>query len=279
MRIRTDSVLPNPEQPRVFFDDSSLQELAQSIKEVGLISPIIVEDIGERNYMLVDGERRLRAHKLLGLDEIKAEIQETKLDAKQRLMLALTANLQRADMNPIEEARAYKRLQDEFGLSQKTIGKKVGKSQGLISVRMNLLYLDPEIQELYAEGKLPIGQTLTTAFMSITDRDKRVALARQAAARGMVTRTILGLCTRIRNIEDGEDWQGRRKGIKRSKQQASGDGELYPVELAGGVIEEPGIKNAARKACKKCPLFDMSSLSVCKDCPLVDFVKEYANAN
>ncbi len=158
--IEVDRIKPNPYQPRVSFDAAALEELASSVREFGVLQPIIVSktvtesDTGTRvEYQLVAGERRLMAAKRAGLERIPAIVK--KVDApKAKLEIALIENLQRTDLNPMEAAKAYARLQEEFGLTQKEIAERVGRSRESVANAMRLVSLPKEIQDALAEGKL-----------------------------------------------------------------------------------------------------------------------------
>jgi ParB/RepB/Spo0J family partition protein len=152
VKIPVDQIVPNPEQPRKVFDPDKLKELAQSIKEVGVIQPITVE-AAEEVYILHDGERRWRAAQLAGLTEIPAEIVDGDVAGSQRerLTRALVANVQREDLTPLEVARAYSRLRDELGLTDQEIADRVGKSRSAVANARRLLALPEEVQALAGE--------------------------------------------------------------------------------------------------------------------------------
>ncbi|MBO8125669.1 MAG: ParB/RepB/Spo0J family partition protein [Firmicutes bacterium] len=153
--IRISAIAPNPYQPRKDFDQEKLNELAQSIKEHGVIQPLVVKKVGEGNYVLVAGERRFRASQLAGLDTVPVIVKN--LDENQMIQWALVENLQREDLNPIEEAVAYQRLSQEFGLTQEEIAKVVGKSRPAVANTMRLLTLPQEIQDAVSRGTLSMG--------------------------------------------------------------------------------------------------------------------------
>ena len=142
--ISIDKILPNPDQPRRDFSEESLQELASSIKEKGILQPILVKKIGE-NYQVIAGERRFKAALKAGIEKIPAIIKD--LDKKNALELSLIENIQREDLNPIETALAYKKLKDEFQYTQEEIAKRLGKSRSEIANTLRLLNLSREIQE------------------------------------------------------------------------------------------------------------------------------------
>lgn len=144
----------NPDQPRHKFDSESLQELAESIKVHGVLQPLLVRKKG-LGYQLIAGERRLRAAKIAGLERVPVVIKE--LDDRTVMEIALVENLQREDLNPIEEAQAYRRLIDEFQLTQEEIAKSVGKSRSAIANTIRLLQLPESIQKMVLDGQLTMG--------------------------------------------------------------------------------------------------------------------------
>ncbi|MCS7232926.1 MAG: ParB/RepB/Spo0J family partition protein [Synergistetes bacterium] len=150
--ISIDSIVLNPYQPRKNIDAESLEELASSIKEVGVLQPIIVREIGENRYELIAGERRWRAARLAGLSYIPAMVVEA--TDKEALSFALVENLQRSDLNPIEEAYGYKRLMQEFDLTQEEIAQMVGKKQSTIANKLRLLRLPLVVQEKLMDGTI-----------------------------------------------------------------------------------------------------------------------------
>ncbi|MDR3343164.1 MAG: ParB/RepB/Spo0J family partition protein, partial [Treponema sp.] len=145
----------NPSQPRRYFDDASLGELADSIREHGIIQPIIAEDVGDGTYRIVAGERRSRAAALAGLSEVPALIRN--YTDEKRMEVSLIENVQRADLTPIEEAAAYKRLMELTGLSQDKVAAKVGKNRSTVTNALRLLKLPPVMQECLEQGKLSAG--------------------------------------------------------------------------------------------------------------------------
>lgn len=153
--IPIDQVRPNPYQPRQQFSEESLAELAASIKELGVIQPIIVRQEGESEYVLVAGERRLRAASMAGLKTIPAIVRSP--SEQQMLEMALVENVQREDINPIDAALAYKRLMEEFGLTQEQVAQRVGKSVPAISNTMRLLQLPEYIIKSLQEGAISEG--------------------------------------------------------------------------------------------------------------------------
>lgn len=180
--IALNKIVPNPHQPRKAFDQQALEELAQSISEHGLLQPIVVRPhMG--SYQLVAGERRFRAAKLAGLEFIPAVSME--LTDRQVAEIALVENLQREDLNPIEEAEAYKRLVEEFNLTQEGLAQRIGKSRSAIANTMRLLSLIPAVQIMIAEGKLSPGHARTIMTMDEADQ---LAAAEKILNTGMTVR-------------------------------------------------------------------------------------------
>lgn len=155
LEIDIDLISPNPKQPRRAFSDEALQSLAESIRQYGLIQPVVVQKKGGA-YELIAGERRLRAAKLCGLTKIPAVVRDCAPQASAEL--ALIENLQREDLDPVEEASAYRALIQEFGLTQEQASEKVGRSRAHVSNMMRLLQLPEEIQQYLIDGVLSIGQ-------------------------------------------------------------------------------------------------------------------------
>lgn len=151
LKVNPALIAINPQQPRTNFNDNALNDLAESIKEHGIISPLVVTRQGEK-YELIAGERRLRAAKLLGLKEVPVIVREEK--EQKKLEIALIENLQRENLNPLETARAYQRLIDEFNITQEEAAKKVGKARSSVANALRLLILPLEVQNALASGQI-----------------------------------------------------------------------------------------------------------------------------
>lgn len=169
MEIPVDLICTNPDQPRKIFEDKELIELCDSIKEFGVIQPIIVKRDNKGLYIVIAGERRLRAASLAGLKKIPAIIREA--DEKDSALLALVENVQRENLNYIEEANAYKRLMEEYGLTQTEISKRVGKQQSTISNKIRILALPPDVQRVLAENQLT--ERHARALLKVSDEKIR----------------------------------------------------------------------------------------------------------
>ena len=176
-------IAPNPEQPRVQFDKEKLAELAQSIREHGILQPLVVTKSGD-GYELIAGERRLQASKLAGLTEVPVIIRSA--DERTKLELAIIENTQRHNLNPIEEAKAYLRLMEEYGLHQEEVAKKMGKSRSLVANTVRLLHLPVEIQRALIEGKISEGHA--KALLGIENPEKQRALFEMILKSGLTVR-------------------------------------------------------------------------------------------
>jgi len=167
-----DAVSPNPHQPRSNFDDSKLQELADSIKEHGILQPLVVSRKDDSSYELIAGERRLEAGKIAGLTKVPVVIRQA--TEQNKMELSLIENVQRHDLNVVEEAKAYKKLQDTFALTQEEIADRVGKSRSAVANVLRLLNLPVEIQKALAEDKITEGHART--ILAISNQEKQRAL-------------------------------------------------------------------------------------------------------
>jgi ParB family chromosome partitioning protein len=172
--VPVDRVRPNPHQPRHRFDAAQLAELAASIREHGVVMPIVVRRDSE-GFVLVAGERRLRAARLAGLTDIPAVVRGADLAADAQLVLALLENLQRADLDPIEAAEGYQRLVQEFGLRQEDVARKVGKDRATVANSLRLLNLPPEGREAVIAGVITAGHA--RALLPLAEEPERFAQA------------------------------------------------------------------------------------------------------
>ncbi len=183
--LKITEVEPNRDQPRKHFDQEALEELSQSIKEYGLIQPIVVTK-KDGYYSIIAGERRWRASKMAGLDEIPAIIRDD--DEKVNSEISLIENMQREDLNPYEKALGIRTLIDNYGFSQEEVAKKLGKGRSTIANWVRVLNLDSRVLEMAKEGKLTEGHC--KALLSITDLDKQYQTAVHMLERGETVRQI-----------------------------------------------------------------------------------------
>lgn len=184
-KLKITEVEPNRDQPRKNFDQEALEELSQSIKEYGLIQPIVVTK-KDGYYSIIAGERRWRASKMAGLKEIPAIIRED--DEKVNSEISLIENMQREDLNPYEKALGIRTLIDNYGLSQEDVAKKLGKGRSTIANWVRVLNLDPRVLEMAKNGKLTEGHC--KALLAITDPEKQYTIAVQMLERGQTVRQI-----------------------------------------------------------------------------------------
>jgi len=186
-------VRPNPEQPRRDLDDAGLAPLADSIRRHGLLHPIVVEP-DPTGYRLVAGERRLRAARIAGLSQIPAILRPASESGRQALELALTENLLRQDLNPLEEAAAYSRLADAFGLSHEVIALRLGRTRPAVTNAIRLLQLPAPLQEALAAGLLSAGHA--RALLAVRDPEAMVNLGQRVVAEGLTVRATEQLVQR-----------------------------------------------------------------------------------
>ncbi len=182
-RIGIERIKPNPNQPRNHFDETAFRELVSSVKEVGVVQPVVVRPV-EDGYELIAGERRWRAARETGLDNIPAIIRAAS-DAES-LEIALIENLQREDLNAIEEANAYLYLARVFSLKQEEIARKVGKKRATVANIMRLLQLDPEVQQMIVDGQISSGHA--RALLAIEDKGQRLRIAGKIVEKGLTVR-------------------------------------------------------------------------------------------
>ena len=182
--ILISEIVANPEQPRVSFGHQELEDLTQSIREHGILQPLAVSPKDDGGYEIIAGERRFRAAKMAGLAAVPVVVR--KADGKDKLVLALIENIQREDLNPIEEARAYGRLTAEFGLTQEEVAKKVGKARSTVANILRLLDLPEEIRHAVESGVVSAGSA--RALIGLSDDDERMRLFRKLVTGKMTTR-------------------------------------------------------------------------------------------
>jgi len=184
LEVDIESIRPNPKQPRSIFDDSELTELAASIKEIGILQPPVVRKVGENQYELIMGERRLRASKLAGLIQIPVIIRET--SDNELLREALIENIHRSNLNALEEAAAYNQMLSDFGLTHDELAQRVGKSRPVITNTLRLLNLPPSVQKKLASGAISAGHA--RALLGLTDPNEIERIANRIVSEGLSVR-------------------------------------------------------------------------------------------
>lgn len=224
MTLPIAKVEPKSDQPRAYFDEVALQELSDSIKQHGIIQPITVRKLDSGYYQIIAGERRWRAARMAGLTEVPVNIIEA--DDRLAAELALVENLQRADLNPVEEALGYRALIEEYGLTQEEAAQSVGKSRPAITNAMRLLALPPEVLELLEWGKLSAGHA--RALLAIEDDAVKVEAAKMILAKGLSVRQTEALAVSL----------GKRK----SKQEKKPAGIDYLALAAKNLESKLGRK-------------------------------------
>lgn len=208
--VRVDLIVSNPQQPRTVIDQGALDELTQSVREHGIIQPLLVSEMpqfgGRMGYQLIAGERRLRAAKAAGLERVPVTVRET--TPQQLLELAIIENVQRADLSALEEAQAYRRLSDEFGLTQQEVAQRVGRSRTAVANMMRLLELPEEIRASLARGEITSGHG--RALLTIGDADARLATWERVVRDGLNVRQTEALTRATAGASTPRPGQGRR---------------------------------------------------------------------
>ncbi len=202
--VPIESIIPNPYQPRKFFDEEKIEELAASIREKGVLQPLIVTH-KENQYEIISGERRFRAAKLIGLTEIPVIIRDA--EPKEVLELAIIENVQREDLDPIEEASAYQELVEQFGYTQEEVALKVGKDRATVSNTLRLMKLPTKVKELLQSGRLSEGHA--RALLGMPEIEKQIYFAGRVVEEGWSVRE-LELRIKSKRV------LGLKKGIRQS---------------------------------------------------------------
>ena len=217
VKLKLMEIEPNREQPRKCFDDDSLAELAQSIAQHGIIQPLLVRPLADGGYQLVAGERRWRAARIAGLAEVPVVIRE--LSEDEVVVLALIENLQREDLNPIEEAFGFQKLIDNFSLSQEQAAEKVGKSRPAVANALRLLKLPAEIIDYVSQGKISAGHA--RSLLAFEEEAQMIETAQLILRKGIS----------VREVEKLAKAAGRAKTIK-AKEKSRREAYFDEVELA-----------------------------------------------
>lgn len=252
------AIAPNPQQPRKFFEPAALNELAASIKEHGgVLVPLIVTPNGSPDsFILIDGERRWRAAGLVGLDKIEVIIRP-KADDGHMLEQALITNFHRADLNPIEEGKAYQQMKDLLGISAEAVAKRVGRSSVRVYSALKLLRLEPEIQVLIGAYQLPKDERVVDALLTVQAGEIRVKLAQRLARPGVKIKTVQLACAQV--VESLKNVRVKGRGRK----QASNPHAMTDLAAARAHAAEPAydtpielseLREAASAMCAKCQI-------------------------
>lgn len=196
-QLKLSLIDPKSDQPRKYFDKDALEELSESIKENGLLQPILVREYADGRYQIIAGERRFRACKLAGLSEIPAIVLDK--DDRDAAQIALIENIQREDLNPLEEAMAYRSLQEEFNMTQEDLSVKVGKSRSAVANSLRLLDLPDEILTMVAARDLSAGHART--LLGVKDKENMILLAQIAAEQELSVRRLEEEVKRINKVK------------------------------------------------------------------------------
>ncbi|MFC9328338.1 ParB/RepB/Spo0J family partition protein [Kitasatospora sp. NPDC057015] len=203
-----DSITPNPRQPREVFDEDKLAELVASIKEVGLLQPVVVRQVGVERYELIMGERRWRASREAGLEQIPAIVRATEDD--KLLLDALLENLHRAELNPLEEGAAYDQLLRDFSCTHDELADRIGRSRSHVSNTLRLLKLSPAVQRRVAAGVLTAGHA--RALLAVADGERQDQLAKRIIAEGLSVRTTEEIVALMGSEEKPQRPNGAKAG-------------------------------------------------------------------
>lgn len=219
--LRISEIEPNKAQPRIDFDDEAIATLADSIRQHGLLQPLLVRPLENGSYQIVAGERRWRACRMAGLDEVPVHIRE--LSDQETMQVALIENLQRENLNPIEEALGYQDLINNYNMTQEEVAKTVGKSRSVIANCLRALKLEVEIQEMLRNGDITIGHA--KALAGVEDPQARIELAKKCKEDMLTVRNLEKLCAKIAA-------QGNKNSQSKEKNLNIIDSYFKEVELA-----------------------------------------------
>ncbi len=201
--LRTSEIEPNRDQPRKHFSTETIANLADSIREHGILQPILVRPMASGGYQIVAGERRWRAARMLGLDEVPVNIKE--LSDVETMQIAIIENLQRENLNPVEEAKGYYELIEKYGMTQEQVGKLVGKSRSAVANAVRILSLPEKILKLLENGDLSSGHA--KALLTYDDDEMKIAIANRAAGGGMTVRQLEKM------VQKSTENHGKRKPL------------------------------------------------------------------
>ena len=228
--LRLSQIEPNRDQPRKIFSEEALNELADSIREHGVLQPLLVRPLPGGSYQLVAGERRWRASRMAGLQEVPVVIRE--MDEEQSMEIALIENLQREDLNAIEEATGYKQLMERYGMTQEQVAKRVGKSRPAIANALRLLNLPQKVMDMVGEGEVSPGHA--RALLAFDDQDRIVEIAQKVKTGKYSVRDI----ERMAKNQD----EKKEKAAKAPEEPAWGGKSAFLTEMEIAMSMEMGRK-------------------------------------
>ncbi|HBB72014.1 MAG TPA: stage 0 sporulation protein J [Ruminococcus sp.] len=204
--LRVSEIEPNRDQPRKSFSEDAIAALADSIREHGMIQPILVRPLPSGGYQIVAGERRWRAARMLGLDEVPVSIRE--FSDSQTMQIAIIENLQRENLNPIEEASGYSELMEKYGMTQDEVARLVGRSRSAIANSVRMLALPEKVQKMIENGDISAGHA--KALLAFSDEKLLMQTAQKAAGGGMTVRQVEKLAQQDENARSSDDAADRR---------------------------------------------------------------------
>ena len=228
--LRLSQIEPNRDQPRKIFSEEALNELADSIREHGVLQPLLVRPLPGGSYQLVAGERRWRASRMAGLQEVPVVIRE--MDEEQAMEIALIENLQREDLNAIEEATGYKQLMERYGMTQEQVAKREGKSRPAIANALRLLNLPQKVMDMVGEGEVSPGHA--RALLAFDDQDRIVEIAQKVKTGKYSVRDI----ERMAKNQD----EKKEKAAKAPEEPAWGGKSAFLTEMEIAMSMEMGRK-------------------------------------
>lgn len=275
-------IVENPNQPRQTYDETSIAELADSMRANGLLQPILVEDNQDGTYTLVGGHRRRLAAQKLGWETIPATVRErTNHGGRELLIHAIVENVQREDMNPVDEALAYQRLRDEHGMTWIEVAQAVGKQPGYVSGRAILARLETEIQELIKARAISSVADVARALLAIPNAQARLKLAQKAAQEHMGWKQIIAaaesLAEKLKAAEPDTSGKIPALRLAQKKTGVCMDEDVAPprwnaMAQVGLVPPWNALANAASVTCQHCALYPVANATTCRDCPMIEFM-------
>jgi ParB/RepB/Spo0J family partition protein len=277
--IPIDEIIPNPHQLRTEFDAGEMASLVESIKKYGILQPLMVTPGDDGIYVLIAGERRLRAARDAGLEEVPAAIIPDASDREQ-LELALIENIQRIDLNPLEKAQAYKKLKDEFGMTTEEIGKYVGKDHSTIANTLRLLKLPAEIHKAILENKINERQMMAILpLFEIEDEehtksycwDSREAIIK-AALNGTTSVKLRRRANRFLRMTQKDYGDIPAVVLADNKAPFVNRSTWYMLEQCEKIPPWDWIVDAARQTCSSCDLYRIASEKMCNKCPAAELL-------
>ena len=243
--LRVSLIEPNKNQPRTHFDEEAIVTLAESIRLHGVLQPLLVRPLESGSYQIVAGERRWRAARMAGLSEVPVVIKE--LDDRETAQIALIENLQREDLNPIEEAIGYRGLMLEFDMTQNDVAQNVGRSRAAISNSLRLLDLEESVQKMLVDGEITVGHG--KVILGLSDSEEQVELAKTIVAKALTVRQTEQALAKMRDIQDKDADNNEKKSYVDArffqKSPVYSEIQIALTDLLGQKVEVVANKNGS----------------------------------